>query len=194
MPGLHRFAAAGRDARETTRLPTASVGFSSLTQQRMLQLHSQDTASSGSAVPTHGLVSSCLTPPDRALCPERSAAAASAETLQEMNPLVQVSSGAGSVATPPEPSALEQYHVALVAGSSLAQLQRWDDACAAAGVPFFGAMSRGTAAFLFADLLEHSYTTEVSCERCVFGSRLPAHRTSAEPVGHKAVVTMSMSL
>jgi len=86
-----------------------------------------------------------------------------------MNPLVQVSSAAGSIATPPEPSALEQYHVALVAGSSLAQLQRWDDACAAAGVPFFGAMSRGTAAFLFADLLEHSHTTEASpgCSVCI---------------------------
>ena len=78
-----------------------------------------------------------------------------------MNPLVQVTSASGSVAAPPGASALDGYHVAFVAGSSLAQLQRWDDACAAAGVPFFGAMSRGTAAFLFADLLQHMYTTEV---------------------------------
>ena len=82
-----------------------------------------------------------------------------------MNPLVKVTSAPGSVVTPPKPSALEQYHVAFVAGASLAQLQRWDDACAAAGVPFFGAGSRGTVSFLFADLLEHTYTTEVSSER-----------------------------
>ncbi len=124
-------------------------------------------------MPGRGLFSSCATPADRGAVAERSAAAASAETLQEMNPLVRVSSAAASVATPPEPSALEQYHVALAAGSSLAQLQRWDDACAAAGVPFFGAMSRGTAAFLFADLLEHSYTTEASCNRCVSVCCLP---------------------
>ena len=91
-----------------------------------------------------------------------------------MNPLVQVSSSPGSAAAPPQPSALEQYHVALVAGSSLAQLRRWDEACAAAGVPFFGAMSRGTVAFLFADLLEHSYTTEASRVCCVPVSCCPA--------------------
>ena len=90
-----------------------------------------------------------------------SVAAACAATLQEMNPLVCVTSASGSVAAPPEPSALDGFHVAFVAGSSLTQLQRWDDACSAAGVPFFGAMSRGTVAFLFADLLQHTYTAEV---------------------------------
>jgi hypothetical protein len=78
-----------------------------------------------------------------------------------MNPLVQATSAPGSVAAPAESSALDGFHVAFVAGSSLAQLQRWDDACAAAGLPLFSAMSRGTVAFLFADLMQHTFTKEV---------------------------------
>lgn len=52
--------------------------------------------------------------------------------------------------------------VVLLVDHSLAQQQAWDSACTARGIAFYSAASRGTCAYLFANLHQHTYTPLVS--------------------------------
>jgi len=91
----------------------------------------------------------------------RSVAEASAGTLREMNPLVRVAVRPGRAGDPPDAALLADVDVAVLTGASHALELAWDAACRGAGVAFYAAACRGSAAYLFADLREHAFTPTV---------------------------------
>ncbi|KAL3160468.1 hypothetical protein ABBQ32_010785 [Trebouxia sp. C0010 RCD-2024] len=88
---------------------------------------------------------------------QSSVAEISACALQEMNPLVKVTVQQGCLDVT-DMSFLDFYQVVLLVDHSLAQQQAWDSACTARGIAFYSAASRGTCAYLFANLHQHTYT------------------------------------
>ena len=77
-----------------------------------------------------------------------------------MNPMVSVVARSGSAL--PSKEITQDYDVVLVVGKSLGSLVVWDTICHDNKVAFFAAVSRGTQAFFFTDLGEHSYQGHVS--------------------------------
>lgn len=86
-----------------------------------------------------------------------SVAEVSAAALQEMNPLVKVSVQDGSVTTQ-DLGFVASYQVVVLVDQSLQWQQAWDAACTSHGAAFYCASSRGTCAYFFANLHQHTYT------------------------------------
>jgi hypothetical protein len=107
----------------------------------------------------------------------RSVAEASAGTLREMNPLVRVAVRPGRPGDPPDAALLADVDVAVLTGASHALELAWDAACRGAGVAFYAAACRGSAAYLFADLREHAFTPTVRVRPSTQGGPLcvPGH-------------------
>jgi hypothetical protein len=112
----------------------------------------------------------------------RSVAEASAGTLQ-MNPLVRVAVRPGRPGDPPDAALLADVDVAVLTGASHALELAWDAACRAAGVAFYAAACRGSAAYLFADLREHAFTPTV---RGPLDCQLKCRAAPAGVPGHAA--------
>ena len=89
-----------------------------------------------------------------------SVAAASAKSLSEMNPMVSIAARQGPAL--PSKEIAQDYDVVLIVGKPLGSLVVWDTICRDNNVKFFAAASRGTQAFFFSDLGEHSYQPPVS--------------------------------
>eukprot|EP00891_Asterochloris_glomerata_P009482 jgi/Astpho2/9482/Aster-x1580 len=87
--------------------------------------------------------------------PNTNAAEVSAETLQEMNPLVKVTAKRGAAETA-SAEAVKGYQVVLVVGQSLPVQEAWDEVCATHNILFFSAATRGTCSYFFVNL--HTFT------------------------------------
>ena len=61
------------------------------------------------------------------------------------------------------------FQVVLLVDESLQQQQAWDAACTSHGAAFYSAVSKGTCAYFFANLHQHTYTPVVSFS-CVHGN------------------------
>ena len=92
-------------------------------------------------------------------------AEASVATLQDMNPLVKVSSLPGAASTFVTPDSLAGFNVLVLVGQPAGVIERADGACAEAGVAFYAAVSRGIFGWVFANLHQHSYAVEVGPPR-----------------------------
>lgn len=62
----------------------------------------------------------------------------------------------------PSKGIVKDYDVVLIVGKPLGSLVGWDTICRESNVNFFAAVSRGTQAFFFSDLGEHSFQLPVS--------------------------------
>jgi ubiquitin-like 1-activating enzyme E1 A len=95
--------------------------------------------------------------------PNVSVAEVCVETLRDMNPLVKVSWLPGAPYTFADSGNLAEFNVVLLSGQAADVVDRTDQACAAAGVAFYAAVSRGIFGWVFANLHEHSFVVEASC-------------------------------
>lgn len=91
-----------------------------------------------------------------------SVAEASVSVLQEMNPLVKVSSLAGTPQSVLTPETIKNHTVVLLIGQPAHIIQQADKVCAEVNVPFYAATSRAFFGWAFANLHEHQYRVEVS--------------------------------
>lgn len=86
-------------------------------------------------------------------------AEASVAMLHEMNQHVALGIRRGDVGDMAEPADLVRgYNVVLATGQKLVELLRLDKACEEEDAGFFVGVSRGTTAFMFANLHKHRYT------------------------------------
>jgi ubiquitin-like 1-activating enzyme E1 A len=88
-------------------------------------------------------------------------AALFAAGLQEMNPMVTVSSIEGNAAEVPDDSILRQFGLVLCFGQHCGIMASVNDACRRCGVKFIGAVSRGALVWAFADLLSHTCSLKI---------------------------------
>lgn len=93
--------------------------------------------------------------------PACTVAEASVATLREMNPLVKVEALAGSPSELLTADSLQGFNVLLLVGQPAHMIDQADQACAAAGVAFYAACSRGIFGWVFSDLHDYNYAFEV---------------------------------
>lgn len=77
-----------------------------------------------------------------------------------MNPMVSTAARTGPAT--PSKDLVQAYDVVLIVGQPLGNLVVWDTICRECSVKFFAAVSRGTQAFFFSDLGQHSFQPPVS--------------------------------
>lgn len=105
----------------------------------------------------------------------QTAAEAAAKSLQAMNPLVKVTSAAGSTADFCNTTAaaaaggegggsgvLGEQDLVIATGLTLQQVCQLDASCRSAGVKFMAAAAAGPAGWFFLDLQQHTYTPKES--------------------------------
>lgn len=76
-----------------------------------------------------------------------------------MNPMVSIAARVGPAVASKEIA--QDYDVILIVGQPLGNLVVWNTICRDNNVKFFAAVSRGTQAFFFSDLGEHTYQPQV---------------------------------
>ena len=76
--------------------------------------------------------------------------------------MVSIAARAGPVT--PSRDIVHDYDLILIVGRPLGSLVLWDTLCRDNGVAFFAAVSRGTQAFFFTDLGEHTFQPPVSTQ------------------------------
>lgn len=118
---------------------------------------------------------------------ETSAADAFAAALQEMNPMVSVSSLPGDSSDIQDATALQAYHLVLCFGKHAGEQARVNALCRAQGVKFMSAVSRGPLAYTFLDLLMHTFKAKAGTE----SAELPATTFSYAPLSDAAQMSWS---
>ena len=101
-------------------------------------------------------------------------AEASAATLREMNPFVQLAVLGGPIAEALTQDRLKQHDLVLLCGQPAYLVSRADRLCTEAGVAFYAATCRGISGWAFANLHDHEYIVEVSRAGWVGGGRVGA--------------------
>ena len=81
-----------------------------------------------------------------------------------MNPMVSIAARAGPAV--PSKEIAQDYDIVLIVGQPLGSLVVWDTVCRDNKVKFFAAVSRGTQAFFFSNLGEHTYQPQVKVSNC----------------------------
>lgn len=94
--------------------------------------------------------------------PSAAAAKVFAANLQEMNPMVRVNAAAGLPAVTPDADTIKSFQLVLAFGLHAGQQHDLNMVCRSQNVRLMAAVSQGSGAYVFADLLEHAF--QIDCE------------------------------